>query len=649
MTRFFRSYGRTLVLIVMSMLLVIFLIGDYLTPGRQMRSRAIDTDSPQIGTALGKPVHLHDMELAERDARVFAGFFGQNVLDAVQGRDDVEKGITLHLLAMEAEQAGIRVGSERIKEILKNNPNANQAFASIMQAYHLSQEGVFNSIGRIFAVIDYFGLQQAAMMSDSLPRQESNFREMMQEAEVKVSVIDAHAFLADVPQPTDEELTAHFEAGKANKDAHTDDALSYGYVMPDKAVIEYATIDPKAVLSKIQVREKDVERFYSENKPRYQKPADLPAADPSQRPPMIQMTYEEAKARVREDVRMRKAAEETQSIMNALREELRRPWDAMTPDDKGVRPVPPAEKQVSLEELATKFAERGPVVFKRTELIDQQGLMREAGFGPSRAKIGGRDFAASQVVFSVDGATRAANAMALPVLRINEPGPMMFSFQGGGQSAQPYQAFVFRVTQVAPSGPPASVADVRERAARNLRILKAFDLAKAEAEKLAERAKAVGLDAAVAEATALREKLVAGESAYNAESKPANSPIVETNFGEKLGPTVIDNFRRSGGFYPTVGPVQTLAGKVFPLLDDVSPASAEARKIVVTPAARNARWVIVEPVALKPLYADVFAQVRSQLDRSRPQMETGFRMAWFAFDSVSKRTGFTPVGLPAGQ
>lgn len=649
MTRFFRNYGRTLVLVVMSMLLVIFLIGDYLIPGRRANRAISRTDSPKIGSVMGEVVHINDVEFAERDAHVFAGFFGQNILDVVRAGDDLERGLALHLLALEAERAGVRVGSDRITEMLKNNSSANQAFAAIMQRFHLSQEGVFRSIGRILAIIDYAGIQNAAVMTDSIPRQEVNFREMMQQAEVKASVIDAHAFLGDVPPPTEEELTAHFEACKSNKDAHTEDALAYGYMVPDKVVVEYATVDPKAILNKIQVREKEVERFYNENKQKYQKPADLPSADPTQRPPMIQMTYEEAKARVREDVRMRKAAEETQSVMNALRDEMRRPWEAMAPDDKGVRPAPPADKQVSLEELAAKFADRGPVTFKRTELIDQQTLMREPGFGPSRAKIGGQNIAASQLVFSVDGASLQTAAVPLPVLRINEPGPMLFSYMGGGRDAQPYQAFAFRVTQVVPSGPPTSLDVVRDRVTLNVRTIKAFELAKAEAEKLAARAKEIGLDAAVGEATALREKLLAGEAAYAAESKPANTPPVDAKFAEKLGPTKIDNFRRSGGSYPSIGSVTTLAGKVFSLLDDVSPATAEAHKIVVAPSAQTARWVVVEPIALQPLYADVFAQVRDQVDRAKSMRVNLFRAGWFSFDGVSKRTGYTPLLSQAAQ
>lgn len=643
-TRFFRENSRTFVLIIMSLLLVVFLIGDFFDPSRGRRTEHLDM---QIGVVDGRKVTQADLRRAEVDSDVTAALFGTRI--PISAKDEAEKLLTTHLLVDEARSRGLRIGSAQLEtqlqQMASSGLNVNGTIAALSAKFSLSHEAILESVARVLSVLQY-----AQVMSESggvfetpIPRRETAFREQRQEAQIRAAVIDANALLSKVAEPTEEEIAAHFEEAKSRVDAHTDDSLVFGYRTPEKVAVEYLTIDPATLLAKVSVRERDVEKFYNEHRDRYTKPG-APTTNPAERPQPIPLSLEEARDRVKADVREQKAAAEAQRIVNEMREFAIAPWQAMPADDKGVRAAPPADKIVDFEALRARYADRADITLHRTEALDFTGLRRDPLFGA--AQVGGfgrgqRGFAAPLVAFTVEGATRLGGSDELASLHVGEPAPVAFTRRTYSRGdASPHQPVLFRVVKFEPSGPPASIDVVRPKLIENLKMMKAMALAGEAASKLRDRAKEIGLEAACSEATELKQLLADAEEAKKAQSQPADQPPIPPDYVAKFGPTLHERFRRSPGMYPHLGYSPTLADRVFKLVDETAGAGPVAHRVTVVPTPAMRTWAVIELESLKPLYEGDYAAAKQALTQTMQYEFRSFVMGWFDSENVRKRTGY---------
>ena len=118
-SRIFRKYSRTLLLVFMSALLIVFLVGDVI--GRAANSRA-DRDF-EIGTAFGEPVYYSQTLQAAADFELAA----QLGIPAPRFADDEgSRYIGMYLLLEEARRAGVSVSREQVRAELNNVPGAAQ-------------------------------------------------------------------------------------------------------------------------------------------------------------------------------------------------------------------------------------------------------------------------------------------------------------------------------------------------------------------------------------------------------------------------------------------------------------------------------------------------------------------------------------------
>ena len=642
-SRTFRKYNRTLLLVFMSLLLVVFLIGPVIS--RAVRSHTMI--DPEFGQAFGKPVLASDLRMATDDTELVArlGIAPPRVL----GPDERKRNIARYLLMEEARRAGIVISRDEIEKSFANNPNAARRLDIIHKSGSRSLEQIYDAVARVLGVQAYAEQQARAVLDASLPELEHQYQTFMQQARVVLSVIDSNALLDKVPAPTEEEIRANFEEGKNRETQHTEDKLVFGYRIPDRVAVEYLTVDPEAIKENVHISKKEVRRFYDEHKNLYVKKVTKESPfklDDQQKPQTIQLTFAEALAQVRKDCREAKAIREAQSIVNQIYQEAARPWLTAAVGDDNKPRYPGLDQVTPFKQLADKYSDTYPVVYRRIDLATRERLAADRDFAQASAVLGGRPVAAIDLAFRVEGLVEAEKDDPVPVLHLGEPGPVVIRKRRvpGQPRPAPYQAYVFRVVQVAPAGPPASLDEVRDQVVANVKRIKAFEMARTLAEKLAARAREVGLKEAVKGDKELRALL--GEGEDQPTSGPAAS--VARRYLRELEPFEPKRFGRWPTFIPNIGRSESLHKRVFEAVEQ--PAPEGGHRVVVVPVATSGKWVLAEPLEVEPIYRGDF---ESMIDKIELQVVRSkyfaFQSSWFDADNICKRTGFVPSPKKTGN
>lgn len=629
LSKFLRKNSRTLILVFMSGLLVAFLVPEALQ-GLGAGSRGADA---VLGTAFGREVTLADRERASADLQLV-----ERVVGAPISRDDP---LQLYLLMEEARRLGMRVGNDEVRQRLIDMGINDQRLQFVQRSSNRSYDEIYEAVGRWLAMIRLMQVQAAAL-APSLPRAEIEYRDRNEQAVAKVSLVDAQAFLPRVPEPTEEQLLAFFEEAKARYTEHTEQELKFGYRLPDRVRLEYLTVDPREVQNRITVRSVAVRDFFKENSSLYTKPDPLTTQPVDGQIPQVPMTFEEAEERVREDYRRAKAIETAQSLVNNLAAEARRPWSLMPANEAGFREAPEEIREFSA--LRDDFSSEFPVQYGQTELLSQDELRQQTELGLARYVEGSESMGAPELAMQVQGIlVKKALDDGKPALSVREPSPVVLTSQSDPVTRQrtPYQAFVFRVVEVAPSAPPESLDAVREQVVKDWKLSQAYALAKTAAEELAAKAREIGLDKAIEEASDLKAQF---EAAKVAATQPATGdPTAATpRYLEDLEPYTVPRLTRQMAFIRGVGRVEGIAEAVFALGASGEGPQAD-HPVVTVPVANRFKWIVAELEEVKPMYAVPFEDYLRQAVLMGPQQELRmFQQAWHNPEMVVDRTGFVP-------
>lgn len=647
LSKVLRENSRTFVLVIMSLLLVAFLLADVL----QSCTDRTGMRNEKLGVAFATPVYSNDVQRAADKFRI------ARELGIVPGELAARiNELDFHLLVTEAQKAGIYVGRSDLEREFQDNPIVAQRLEELRIRYHLSLDAIYGVLADWIGVMNYWQIQRDAL-GGSLPRAEVAYRNQRQEAAVQISVLDSKAFLTAIPEPTEQELSEFFQQSRDRFTQHTEDTLEFGYKLPDRVQIEYATIDPRSMQDNVQVRAAEVRRFFEANPKRYETRVPRPStqpSDPSQPPPVPEFdivipSFEEVQDRVREDCRASKAVEEGQRIINQIRDRLNDAWAASEPGPDGIRPSPQADRIESLEAICAAYNASGiPVVYKKTELIDASGIQREGNLGSAQYTTANQQIRMTEIMMRVKGIytpqTDAGQREVFPILNLMEPSPVMIwarPIPGMGQIQRfaPYQAYVFRVTQVAPSAPPESIDEVRDRLVTDWKVSQAYRKAEEFAKRLADRAREIGLEAATAEMVDLKSLLEQAD--IPPATQPGEPPRAAAQYTAALGPNRHDNFTRGQRFLLHVGVSPNLHKRIFELVDLTAEDPPPAHRVVLVPNGLAQKWIVAELLELKPLYQDEFESQRNAMqDRMSTDENVQFYNAWFDSNKIRARVGF---------
>ena len=622
MTKFFRRNSRLFLLVFMAVLMIVFVIGDVINNA----ANSVDRFDETVGSVWGREVKLTQTRRARADATLAANL-GLNV-PGVIANSDLDRNLGLYLLQQEAARMGVRIGEEHVRALLRSQRIPDDVFTAVRQRTGHSRAAAFDALGRMLSAAVLFQIQTEAIFGESLPTVEHEYQRTTQSAEVQLSVIDSGAFLENVEPPTEAELQAEFDAGRDRFDDHQAGELRFGYRLPDRVRIEYVTVDPEQIVESVTISEKDALRYYEENATRYRKRADSALDLPGAEPQMIQQTYEEVRETVRETVRTLEAIQEAQKIVNAIQQDARRPWDNAPKAPDGTRLAPPVEKQLSLAALRDKYAGKYPIQVETTDWLTQEDLVSIPNLGRATCVVDRQAFGVVDAVLHVDPLVSPDDASALPVLHLGEPGPVLINtrFAPSGRT-EPYQAFAFRVLEVAPSAPPASLDEVRDKVVQNVKRAKAQQTAGDYAEQIAEQARRDGLEQAVADAEDLRALLTAADEAADADTYTREFSVYQP-----------PRFFRTPERIRNVGTSQQLHEQVFAAAEQAGPIE---NPVLALPVADGTKWVVVQVQGLKPLYQGEFDSRKAQLAQQNAFLQgMDFRRRWFDIASIRQRTGF---------
>ncbi len=628
MTKFFRQYSRFFLLVFMSVLMVVFVIGDAIGRGSSARADALDTE---VGTAFGESVRDSHLRRAMADLQMAAsiGLIPTPLARLEQiSPEQREQTIGVYLMMREAEQLGVRVSEAQLRELLSRMQMTDEQFSLLTSRFgRRSASQVYDALGRVMSVGMFFQAQADAGLGQPLPQLEDTYRNFMQNAKVKVSVIDANAFLTE-DQPDDAQLAVLFEEGKDRLDEHTAEELHFGYQLPDRVKLEWITLNPKRIEDEVTIREVDAERFYRSNPDRYRTSAEGPALDGQA---TILKPYEEVREQVRATVRTLKAIEEARREINLIRETAAGPWKSMPRGADGTRPAPAADQQMDLTTAigASRFAEY--IVRRETGWLTREELGAMPVLGGARMQVERQRVAAPEVIFHVEGLAGPSEESPLPLLRTGEPGPVLTSFDTRATGAsEPYQPIAFRVLAVEPSGPPRTMEEVRGKLVDDWRRQRAMQRAGEFARELAEQARSVGLEQAVAEAEALRSALQDAD----ARAVSTDGTALEI-YTKRLTPIEPPRFPR---FATNVSGVRStpLHERIYELADDDSP-----HRVALAASPADKAWVVAELFEVEPLYQGEFDQQRASFDQ-RSEMSQRFRFVqlWCDYENIKARTRF---------
>ncbi|MCA9243839.1 MAG: hypothetical protein KDA32_07805 [Phycisphaerales bacterium] len=627
MTRFFRKYSRTLILVFMSLLLIVFLVGDVV--GRRNRGGGILDE--KIGAAFGRDIRTPDVNQADRDIRLLSRLpFPMVRLLSSSG----DGPLAYSLLLEEARHAGVLANRESAVQFMDSmsGGRAGDAMNQLMAQTGYSEDHILGAFSRFLAIFTYQGL----MASSGLPstvRLEGSYQRFVQTAKIKSVILDSRAFDGLVDEPTQEQIQAEFDAGRDRETAHTSTEIVNGYRLPDRVEIEYLTVDPRPLVVDIRVSEREAKKFYDAEKQRYARPDLDPATIQNMRDPtqmqanMIAPSYEEVRERVREDARLARAVKQAQTTMNHVAEAIRLAWKNPATDEAGFHVAP--EGAPSFEELAQRFATEG-VVLKKITLTGAADLrINERGFANAAPDGVEERLDAATLAFRVQGLyepdPEKPDALKLG---LNEPSPLMFSWLEGS-SGNDTEAYIFRVTRAAPAEPAPSLEDIREEIVENLRRKAAYDMALDYAKQLRDAAGGEGLQSAVDQATGLKAIIEKADEPGAAEIESSTSG----RYARLLTP-LESSVRRASTNLPNLGVTDQIT-QVFDM------KKGESR---VVENARTQKVAVVESLGIDPLYRDPFESRLPEVMRDQfGQMAQVFTMEWFNPDNVKARTGFQPV------
>ncbi len=511
MLKFLRKYQAWILAIGGSLLMIAFLLPEAI---QRLGTPSMNRKIIRL-TINGEPatIRARDWQRAGAEMALLETMFGRTrdlgpllSLPALDAEDPDSPGLqgTDHwlLLKREAQLAGliggVRDGDDQLRqqaELIAQPPQftADQAYDRLIEALSSAAADVgltidqgkeaFATLAGIRRLIDGY--------TASAPASDSRQRHILAMFEDRVSVafvfIDAATQIDDLPEPEPALLDAHFE--KYRDVTPGTGEQGFGYRLEDRVRLEYLSIRYQSVYDQVAGSGLEARKWYQRN-------AATISPNPSEPPPPFDEVANDAIAAYR-----RAKAEETMTeIARFIKSELLKQTQTLERDGQyRILPADWAQRRVSFEALREQVQEKfGATVeyhadtqtwtplSELTALDGIGGAARQAG----ALNLGLRQLVGAHREFGGEGPTGLQAGMADPdLLRRNE-----FSRGRVGASSYPGDAFLYRVIEVDPARPPASLDEVREDVVRDVKRLQAHERLTADLASWRQRGLDTGLE-----------------------------------------------------------------------------------------------------------------------------------------------------------
>ncbi len=548
MLKFFRKYNKIILVVGCVVLMIAFLIQPV------MSIFMPDPMKRVVGTVDGQKLTVRDLQAAEAQLQLYERGLRPIAMLVNTLSDPADRNLHWLLIKREARAMGLGASSTEIANALAMMGMDDAQVEELAQGFGASPGFIRAAVGdwlmieqyrdlmrarafeprivadtgqtaltitspglqRLQALQQVFGYMNAAQQAEnymqaqlfmmmaqqielrtvlgaqrlSQPVLRAAFQDQRAQVSGRLLLIPAQQFLDQAPEPTDEQIAAHFEKYKSLPPGESE-PYGFGYRIPDRVKLVYLSVPYDAVLDTVTVSNTEALAEYEANKARYMMPPG-PDAEPKQ------ATFLDVRNDVMEELRQRKAREKVRQIIRAAQGRITDAERALTddPEDRRYKAIPEGYEPPSLTQIATALSEQFGLtvrVERRTEnWVNADDLETLPGLGEARVE------AASQFTPFADYALSArAFDPALDNLAAS------FRLQQGLVS-QPMigpdgSMYLFRLTAAEPSDEPRELATVRERIVEDLQLLAAY-------EKLAEdvafwegKARTMGLDSVAEE------------------------------------------------------------------------------------------------------------------------------------------------------
>ena len=571
-----------------------------------------------------------------------------------------------YMLTHEAAAAGLRASDEEIDATLKSKGITPEVLYTMPEREVFAPTFVREAVGRWIAV-----QKNAERVVRAATPSEPEIRHYARDTEEKLSVklvaLDAERFIDGNEVVSDADILAHFDKYKNTLPGEGD--AEYGYKYPDRVKVQCIIADVKRIATQVVITDEEVKAHWKRNRAAYKITEDVPTSQPATTQPTTQpattkvtreKTFSEAMMDVQRQLREQKAQQLADQAMRKASQDLLKPWYEVQVDRQtGYKPIVEAAKAADFmqkvrDQVAAEFGiqidymEFGPISRDDLNKNPEFGPFMVAGSNADRIRMA--DFAFR--VAPLHKAEEESDA-ALRLQLYQSPdaalidAQMSFAIEGGRivqKPGKPERFALFRVVEALPAAAPASVDEVKEQIAKDLRRERAYARMEEQARQLYTVARKVGLSDALAGLESLRTK--------SGVTTVATPPAFARKTGFDAQTSYIDPVGKSEDFINAAfalaaddwkpGTAEAAATPEMSALTTTRPALTPEPKVTLVGLPKLKKWVVVEYVKLDPVTDDKFA---GELKKRAHDSLFGKRAReaitqWFDPKAIEKRCGF---------
>lgn len=511
--KFFRKYNKHLLAVFMVLLMVVFLGGSALeslwTPG---------LDRVVAHSDLGD-ISFLDQQRAARSTQILwaVGLDWRQPYGAL-GKPLTE--IDWILLTREAEQYGTETQLAAARTWLGEDLGPDRV-DFIARRLNIKPDRIYRAVGELRSVqTTTWAVSNAAIPSAAEVRKAA--RDALDKVRVTAVVFPASGFVNEEAEFTEEELNAQLEAHR-EKEAGL--GLNFGYYVAPVLQVQFVRIQRDRIAEAIGVPnlERKAKTYYDEHltDPAFARPPEeMPTPEDEieiegPQPEILPyLEWEEVREIAMDIVRKQYADEAARRIAGWIADYTAEAWLEAERGEDAYKIAPP---QVTGADYYAEVIKRIPASIRYSDAVkaDQTEFFSEAeapevpllGDAWARDAEAGRQRSLQTLAFKtkaiVPEIPRGENVNPVDYLAMFQPCPYPLTDADGN-------IYLFRVADAKPGHPAESVDEVREQLVEDLRLLRAYEVARTLAEALRVEALEQGLSAAYdgdAELQSLKEAI----------------------------------------------------------------------------------------------------------------------------------------------
>jgi len=643
MMKYFRKHMKHLLVIFMSLLVVVWVGGSALTS--MMRRKQSHTDEI-LGETFGRPVQYAELQPVFHQVETlsalsirwqipwYAIMSGRIDLRTANLRNTPLSEYEWFMLDLAARNNDIYISPDNAKE-LRTTQLPGQLISSIRKNRGLSLDQIDSAIESYLRVIES-AISAISAVKVSEADIQYFARNIFEKVRVNVVVLDAKNFIDKSYNPTEKEIKEQFEQYK-NTASQPEATLDFGYQLPEAVQIEYVKIKSKVLEDRQQIAEKDAFEYWNKHQTEFlmptTRPATAPAIPPKPETPKPYPTFIQAKPDVIEKLKEIKARADALQLARETINQLNRPWmNSPTTKPDNYRQPPESETADDIyPQVVTRMQDKyaGVLEYGRSKLVDMQTITSVRDIGPATLLPGTRQ--------SVPFGWAAFMVAGLENKPKDFPKQIRYFRNIYETCAEPAvdkqgNAYVFRTIAARAKQPPSSLDMARDRIIEDIRLQRAYDETKKQAQILADKAVTDGLKETLDGMPELKQKL----------DKLAYKPLPP--FSRKTFSNYYGQPRLNDSYVMDIGSQPEFLEKAFKAIKNKTtsqPATTQSANTFIHDLPFEMKWVVAEAVELIPV-------TREQYDNKRTiainyiiiQRQVEVLNNWFSPEQIMARVGW---------